>query len=122
MPKIPKKKTASCPVTITDAAHRNHEELFPNHQSTLKVTDPELIEIFDNFAFDEVLPLASYVALTASACMTHPHARAALFTVAAAALLLLFIGIHNAWDAVTYHVFVRRRSQGESEPRDKPKE
>ena len=40
---------------ISEAAHRNHEDLFPNHQSTLKVTDPELIEIFDNFAFDEVL-------------------------------------------------------------------
>jgi hypothetical protein len=25
------------------------------------------------------------------------------------ALLLLFIGIHNAWDAVSYHVFVSRR-------------
>src|ERR1035441_2697730 len=43
------------PVKTTEAAHRNHEELFPNHQSTLKVTDPELIEVFDNFAFDEVL-------------------------------------------------------------------
>lgn len=40
---------------ITEAAHRNHEELFPNHQSALRGTDPELIEIFDNFAFDEVL-------------------------------------------------------------------
>ena len=40
---------------ISEAAQRNHEELFPNHQSTLKATDPELIEIFDNFAFDEVL-------------------------------------------------------------------
>jgi hypothetical protein len=28
--------------------------------------------------------------------------------VAAAAFLLLFIGIHTAWDAVTYLVFVRR--------------
>ena len=27
----------------------------PGHVSTLKVTDPELIEVFDNFAFDEVL-------------------------------------------------------------------
>ena len=40
---------------LTDAAVRNHEELFPNHQSTLQQTDPELIEIFDNFAFDEVV-------------------------------------------------------------------
>ena len=36
-------------------ARKNHDELFPDHVSTLAVTDPELIEIFDNFAFDEVL-------------------------------------------------------------------
>ncbi len=40
---------------ISEAANKNHEELFPNHKSTLKVTDPELIEMFDNFAFDEVI-------------------------------------------------------------------
>ena len=39
---------------ITEAARKNHEELFPNHKSQLKASDPELIEIFDNFAFDEV--------------------------------------------------------------------
>lgn len=38
-----------------DVARRNHAELFPGHVSTLAVTDPELIETFDNFAFDEVL-------------------------------------------------------------------
>lgn len=36
-------------------AQRHHDALFPNHQSVLKVTDPELIEIFDNWAFGEVL-------------------------------------------------------------------
>ena len=39
----------------TDQAQRNHDELFPGHVSTLAQTDPELIESFDNFAFDEVL-------------------------------------------------------------------
>jgi 4-carboxymuconolactone decarboxylase len=39
----------------SDVARRNHELLFPNHVSTLAVTDPELIEVFDNFAFDEIL-------------------------------------------------------------------
>jgi hypothetical protein len=33
--------------------------------------------------------------------------------VAAAALLLLFCGIHNAWDAVTYHVLNRKSEQRE---------
>jgi 4-carboxymuconolactone decarboxylase len=42
-------------MATTEAARRNHEELFPNHKSTLKVTDPELVELFDNFAFDEVI-------------------------------------------------------------------
>ena len=40
---------------ITEAARRHHEELFPGRVSTLVQTDPELIEYFDNFAFDEVL-------------------------------------------------------------------
>ena len=42
-------------MSISKTAQKNHEELFPSHTSTLKVTDPELIEVFDNFAFDEVL-------------------------------------------------------------------
>jgi 4-carboxymuconolactone decarboxylase len=40
-------------MAISETARKNHEELFPNHKSTLKVTDPELIEVFDNFAFDQ---------------------------------------------------------------------
>jgi len=38
-----------------EQARKNHDELFPGYVSTLAVTDPELIETFDNFAFDEVL-------------------------------------------------------------------
>ena len=42
-------------MAISETAQRNHDELFPGHVSTLRITDPELIEYFDNFAFDEVL-------------------------------------------------------------------
>ncbi len=38
-----------------ERARKIHDRLFPGHVSTLAVTDPELIECFDNFAFDEVL-------------------------------------------------------------------
>ena len=41
-------------MAINETAKINHEKLFPDHKSSLKVTDPELIEMFDNFAFDEV--------------------------------------------------------------------
>ena len=42
-------------MAISETAQKNHDQLFPGHVSTLKVTDPELIEVFDNFAFDETL-------------------------------------------------------------------
>ena len=54
-------------------------------------------------------PLAAYAALTVSAFATVLLTREALFGVGAAALLLLFTGIHNAWDAVFYHVFLSKR-------------
>lgn len=38
-----------------ERARKTHEQLFPGHVSTLAVTDPELIDVFDNFAFDEAL-------------------------------------------------------------------
>jgi 4-carboxymuconolactone decarboxylase len=42
-------------MAISERAQDTHNQLFPGHVSTLKSTDPELIEIFDNFAFDRVL-------------------------------------------------------------------
>lgn len=42
-------------MNISETALKNHEDLFPNPKSKLAETDPELIEVFDNFAFDEVL-------------------------------------------------------------------
>jgi 4-carboxymuconolactone decarboxylase len=46
-------------VAISDAARRNHDELFPDRVSTLAQTDPELVEYFDNWAFDEVISSGS---------------------------------------------------------------
>jgi hypothetical protein len=71
--------------------------------------------VFEDWLFYLLLPLAAYAMLAVSACAAYWHARPALFVVAAAALLLLFIGIHNAWDAIMYHVFVQRRERSETE-------
>jgi len=51
-------------MAITEAACRHHDELFPGHVSSLAITDPELREYFDNFAFDEVLQHGSLEART----------------------------------------------------------
>jgi hypothetical protein len=61
--------------------------------------------VFEDWLFHLLLPLAAYATLAVTAFAACSHLRGALFCVGAAALLLLFVGIHNAWDAVTYHVF-----------------
>jgi hypothetical protein len=48
------------------------------------------------------LPLAGYATLFVGALLLPHFPDRALFVIAATALLLLFIGIHNAWDTVTY--------------------
>lgn len=65
---------------------------------------PEL----EDWLFHVVLPFAAYEILALSAFAVLSHTLGALFAVAGAVLLLLFIGIHNTWDAVTYHIFVQR--------------
>jgi hypothetical protein len=67
--------------------------------------------VFEDWLFHALLPFAAYAGLVASACVVHWHVQPGLFLVAAAVLLLLFVGIHNAWDAVTYHVFEQRRRE-----------
>jgi hypothetical protein len=69
----------------------------------------------EDWIFHFALPLIAY-AVMAISCMFEPaHARGALFGIAAAVLLLLFIGIHNAWDSVEYIVFVHKRKHQERE-------
>lgn len=49
-----------------------------------------------------LLPLIAYVCLLGSAAVVWVDAGAALYSVAAGVLLLLYVGIHNAWDAATW--------------------
>jgi hypothetical protein len=67
--------------------------------------------VFEDWLFHVLLPVAAYAVLAISALAAFSYERPALFVVSAAALVLLFIGIHNAWDAVTYQVFVRTRKE-----------
>jgi hypothetical protein len=71
-----------------------------------KAYRPEL----EDWMFHAMLPFTAYLALAISAFAALFRLREALFVVGAAALGLLFIGIHNVWDAVTYHVFFRKQS------------
>jgi hypothetical protein len=62
--------------------------------------------VFEDWFFHAALPGVAYAALALLSFTAPSHARESLFGVGGVALLLLFIGIHNAWDGVSYHVLV----------------
>jgi len=61
--------------------------------------------VLEDWLFSTILPLLSYSALLVAAPVLLGYPAPALFVIAAATLLLLFIGIHNAWDSVTFITF-----------------
>jgi hypothetical protein len=65
--------------------------------------------VTEDWIFHFVLPLAAYVVLLGSGILLRWNPRPWLFPVGGASLLLLFVGIHNAWDSVTYIALVRGR-------------
>jgi hypothetical protein len=75
-----------------------------------------------DWLFFVLAPLGAYAMLAASAFAASSHTPEALFGVGAATLLLLFIGIHNAWDSVAYLVFVTRPKQEAEAGQDKSSE
>jgi hypothetical protein len=65
----------------------------------------------EDVTFHILLPGVAYGLLVLASAFDSTHLELALFGIGGAALLLLFIGIHNAWDAVAYHVYVQRNKQ-----------
>jgi hypothetical protein len=64
---------------------------------------------WEDWTFHVFLPFLAYGVVTLSSLAAISHTREAMFGVGGATLLLLFIGIHNAWDSVAYQVFVVRQ-------------
>jgi hypothetical protein len=65
------------------------------------------VPVFEDWLFHAVLPILAYAALLVAAVVLPRRSAAALFAIAAVSLLLLLVGIHNAWDAVTYMALKR---------------
>ena len=58
--------------------------------------------VFEDWLCHGVLPMVAYTALLAAALTLGRYTVSSLFVIGAVALLLLFVGIHNAWDTVTF--------------------
>jgi len=61
----------------------------------------------EDWACHVLLPLLAYGLMALTPLPSLAHERETLFGIAAGVLLLLFAGIHNAWDAVAYQVVVK---------------
>jgi hypothetical protein len=75
--------------------------------------------VLEDWLWHAVFPIAAYTTIVMAA-ITLPVAPARpLFAIAAATLSLVLIGIHNAWDTVTYIALQQRERQntnGQSGP------
>jgi hypothetical protein len=71
--------------------------------------------VLEDWAWHVVLPLLAYAATIATAILFASDTELGLFMVGGAATLLVFIGIHNAWDTVT-HLTLQRFKREQEQP------
>jgi hypothetical protein len=74
--------------------------------------------VWEDWVWHAVLPLTAYTLLLISSLLIRSYPQRTLFMIAAVPLLLLFVGIHNAWDTVTYVALVF--PQGSSAKKSSP--
>ena len=60
--------------------------------------------VWQDWVWHALLPSSAYAALALAAVVLRANRSFALFVIGAATLGLLLVGIHNAWDTVTYLV------------------
>jgi hypothetical protein len=63
----------------------------------------------EDWIWHVVLPFLAYIALLVAPMALRQDHHWALYAIGAVALLLLFVGIHNAWDTVTYIIVSQRK-------------
>jgi hypothetical protein len=71
--------------------------------------------VLEDWLFHTIFPLVSYTALVVAAILLTGYTAAALFVIASATGLLLFIGIHNAWDNVSFIALELAQPQDKSQ-------
>jgi len=76
---------------------------------------PAYRPVFEDWLCHSVLPLIAYASILISAITLRSYPERSLFVVGGMSLLLLFIGIHNAWDAVTFITVSQAQASKESE-------
>lgn len=76
------------------------------------------LPVAEDWIWHFVLPLIAYAVLLGAGIRLSQHPGQSLFVVAGVSLLLLLVGIHNAWDSATY-IAIQQSQKPESRPRRK---
>jgi hypothetical protein len=71
------------------------------------------VPVLEDWIFHAALPFISYATLLAAAILLWWYPTLSLFGIGGVALLLLFVGIHNAWDGAVYIALRRQRQAKE---------
>jgi hypothetical protein len=71
--------------------------------------------VLEDWVWHAVLPFLAYAGLLAAAVLLPRSSGPALSLVAAVTLGLVFIGIHNAWDTITYIAVDARQGPDETD-------
>ena len=66
------------------------------------------VPVLEDWMFHAVLPLIAYAILLVASFVLSRYPTPSLFVIGGVALLLLFVGIHNAWDGAVF-ITVRRQ-------------
>jgi len=77
----------------------------------------DYVPVLEDWLFHGGLPFLAYATFLVAGILLSGHARESLFAIGGSTVLVLFVGIHNAWDAVTHIALTRSRS---SEGPDNP--
>jgi hypothetical protein len=70
--------------------------------------------VFEDWFWHIILPFASYATFLIGGLMLPSDPVTGLFVAAVAPAALLYIGIHNAWDSITYTVLRSARAKAEA--------
>jgi hypothetical protein len=76
--------------------------------------------VFEDWLWHVVLPAFAYLSQLVAAFCLPDHPAGALFALAGVAVLLMFCGIHNAWDAAAYIALHGRGDDGAAGAAGKP--
>ena len=76
--------------------------------------------VLEDWLWHCTFPFIAYTALLVAALLLRRDPAHCLFVIAVTALLLLFIGIHNAWDAVTYIAALKYELGRDEDHRPRP--